>query len=90
MRDKQVINAMVSDVADESVAKTNLTATAKVQKSIIQDCLSCTRNGGKTDWTPRYMAFPMQVYTDRGGVRAIELAEGLPAVGAEDETEKAA
>ncbi|MEL6486417.1 MAG: hypothetical protein AAFQ13_04640 [Pseudomonadota bacterium] len=78
LRDKQVINAMLAETAGEDVAKGNLTATAKVQKGIIQDVLSGKRTSGNPDWTPRYMAFPMSAYTDRGGIRAIDWAEGLP------------
>ena len=37
LRDKQVINAMVAEAAGKDAAKGNLTATAKVQKGILQD-----------------------------------------------------
>ena len=90
LRDKQTINAMVGEIAGENVAKANLTVTAKVQKGIIQDCLNGTRKQVKQDWTPRYMAFPMQAYTDRGGICAIELAESLPDMDADEEPAKAA
>ncbi|MEM8597604.1 MAG: hypothetical protein AAGF76_14200 [Pseudomonadota bacterium] len=72
LRDKEAITIMLRDVAGKRVADGNATETAKTQKSIILDCLSGTRKGGKADWQPRYMAFPMQAYTKHGGLRAVE------------------
>lgn len=72
LRDKQVINAMLSEIAGEQVASGNITATAKVQKQIIEDCLNGTRTPQEADWQPRYMAFPMQAYTDKGGIAAMQ------------------
>lgn len=72
LRDKQAINAMVSEIAGEDTAKANITATAKVQKNIIQDCLDGTRKSQVKFWQPRYMQFPMQAYTERGGIAAVE------------------
>ncbi|MEM8760605.1 MAG: hypothetical protein AAGE83_09855 [Pseudomonadota bacterium] len=63
---------MLRDVAGKRVADGNATETAKTQKSIIRDCLSGTRKGEVADWQPRYMAFPMQAYTKRGRLRAVE------------------
>lgn len=63
---------MVKQVAGKNAADGNVTATAKVQKKIIQDCLSGTRGNGKTDWQPRYMEFPMTAHTKRGGIEAID------------------
>lgn len=72
LRDKEAINAMLGEVAGKSVAEGNITATAKVQKKIIVNCLSGTREPAKPDWQPRYASFPMQTYTNRGGIRAVE------------------
>ena len=73
LRDKDAINAMLKDISDTSVADGNLTATAKVQKQIIQDFLEGS-NGRqkKADWHPSYMSFPMKPYTTRGGIGAID------------------
>ena len=54
------------------MAKANLTATGKLQKQIVQDYLGGKRKGGVEGWTPRYFSFPMQGYTERGGINAIE------------------
>jgi len=72
MRDKPAINAMVQDIGGKAVAKANLTATGKLQKQIVQDYLSGKRKGCVEGWTPRYFSFPMQGYTERGGINAIE------------------
>lgn len=72
MRDKEAINAMVKHAAGKTAADANITATAKAQKSIIQDCLTGARKGGKKNWQPRYMDFPMRSYTKRGCIDAID------------------
>lgn len=72
LRDKQAINAMLNHVGGKSVAEGNIAATAKVQKQIIRDFLSGTRQPQSSDWQPTYMRFPMQPYTKRGGIAAID------------------
>ncbi|WP_299955723.1 hypothetical protein [uncultured Roseobacter sp.] len=67
MRDKQAINGMVAEIAGETAAKEHITATAKVQKSIIKACLDGTRTPQIENWVPRYMAAPQQGYTTRSG-----------------------
>ncbi|MBM1556229.1 ParB/RepB/Spo0J family partition protein [Sulfitobacter mediterraneus] len=71
-RDKQAINGMLKEVGGKATADAHIASTAKVQKKIIQDYLDGTRKGGKKDWHPRYMAFPMATYTKRGGISAVE------------------
>ena len=73
LRDKAAINAMVGEVAGQRTAKDQLTKTAKVQKDTIKGCLE-GRNGAKKpeNWLPRYMGFPMQGYTKRKGLPAVE------------------
>jgi len=72
LRDKPAINAMLEEVGGKSVAEGNRTATAKVQKQIVQDYLSGKRKGGTPDWEPRYIVFPMEAYTERGGLSAVD------------------
>ncbi|MCP3054946.1 ParB/RepB/Spo0J family partition protein [Aurantimonas sp. LRZ36] len=62
LRDKEAINAMVAEVAGETTAKAYVTATAKVQKSIITACLGGIREAQIANWLPRYMLFPAQSY----------------------------
>ena len=66
LRDKTAINAMLAEIGGESVAKANLTATAKVQKQIIWDFATGKNRQHVKDWTPRYMRFPVSAYTEAG------------------------
>ncbi|MDA5556036.1 ParB/RepB/Spo0J family partition protein [Shimia sp. MMG029] len=67
LRDKQAINSMVAEIAGENAAKEHITASAKVQKSIIKACLDGTRTVKVKNWRPRYMATPQQGYSTRSG-----------------------
>lgn len=71
MRDKEAINAMVGEIGGKKVASVNVTSTTKVQKQIVQDFMNGENGREKTDWQPRYMRFPMEAYTKRGGIDAI-------------------
>jgi ParB family transcriptional regulator, chromosome partitioning protein len=70
---KDVVQAMLADIASPAVADGNKGETAKVQKGIIKDFLHGT-NGRehKMDWLPPYFQFPPQAYTERGGVCAVD------------------
>lgn len=71
LRDKEAINAMVGEIGGKTVASSNVTATAKVQKQIVQDFMNGENGREQTDWQPRYMTFPMEAYTKRGGIDVI-------------------
>ncbi len=64
IRDKQVLDGMITELAGESVAQGNLTETAKTKRSILSDCLSGTRSPVYANWMPRYMAFPIGSYRE--------------------------
>ena len=70
---KDVVQAMLADIASPAVADGNRNETAKVQKGIIKDFLKGT-NGRehKMDWLPPYFQFPPKAYTERGGVSAVD------------------
>jgi ParB family chromosome partitioning protein len=70
---KDVVQAMLADIASPAVADGNKGETAKVQKGIIQDFLHGS-NGRehKMDWLPHYFQFPPKAYTGRGGVSAVD------------------
>lgn len=73
IRDRAVINAMLAEVAGETVAASNLAEKAKVQKQIIRDCLDGANGRTKLErWLPRWMEFPARGYTDWGGFRAAD------------------
>jgi ParB family transcriptional regulator, chromosome partitioning protein len=65
---KDVVHAMLADIASPAVADGNKGETTKVQKGIIKDFLYGT-NGRehKMDWLPPYFQFPPKAYTERGG-----------------------
>ena len=42
------------------------------QKEVIRKSLAGERKSAKQDWQPRYMAFPMQAYTKRGGIAGMD------------------
>ena len=86
LRDKEVINAMIGELAGEPAAKGNVTATAKVQKGILKDRISGEREAAE-NWRPRYMAFPMGAYTSRGGIEAVEAAREVAQAEGEVEAE---
>jgi len=63
LSDKAAINTIVRDVAGDATADAHLTSTAKIQKKIIQDCLSGSGGRSKVKgWLPRYMEFPARSY----------------------------
>jgi ParB family chromosome partitioning protein len=73
LRDKPGINAMLAEVAGKQTASIHLTETAKAQKQAIQHCLAGTGGRKKIEgWKPRYFRFPMQAYTKRKGLPAID------------------
>ena len=70
LRDKQVVNHMLGEIAGKAVADANVTETAKVQKSIIAGTLA--GEGGREanpDWRPRWAAFPFATYRSGDGIR---------------------
>ena len=73
LRDKPMINAMLAEIGGKATAAGNITATAKVQKSVMKNCLAGTGGRNKVKaWKPRYMRFPMQTYTKRKGLPPID------------------
>ncbi|HNR78115.1 MAG TPA: partitioning protein, partial [Parvularculaceae bacterium] len=78
LRDKNMTNAMLADIAGGSVAKANRDATAKAQKAIIRDCLDGRNGREKTpNWRPRWLQFPALSYTQAGKPGAVKRAEKI-------------
>jgi ParB family chromosome partitioning protein len=72
VRDKEVLGAMVAEVAGEAVASANAKEKGATLKRIIADHLAGADGRPKVErWVPRWMAFPPAAYTDRGGVGAV-------------------
>ncbi len=55
VRDKRVLNAMVSELAGAAAAKAHLTDTGKVQKEIITNRIAGKGCEPDRDWRPRWM-----------------------------------
>lgn len=88
IRDKQLLNAVVGEVAGTDVAEANAGATAKVQRGILVDCL--TGSNGRTKvagWLPRWFDFPPSGYTERGGIGCVERSETIASLVAPAEIE---
>ncbi|MDG2532560.1 ParB N-terminal domain-containing protein [Sphingomonas sp. HITSZ_GF] len=74
IRDREVLGAVLRDVAGETVANANDAATGKVKRRIIRDCLTGNGRAKVEGWVPRWMAFPPEAYTERGGVPTVARA----------------
>ncbi|RUX01688.1 chromosome partitioning protein ParB, partial [Mesorhizobium sp. M2A.F.Ca.ET.037.01.1.1] len=73
LRDREVANQMLADVGGKHVAEGNASEKVKTQKKIVRDFLSGENGRPKTDgWLPRWMAFPVASYTNRGGFRTAD------------------
>ncbi len=83
VRDREVLDAVLAEVAGEAIADANEKATGKVKRGIVRDCL--TGEGGRSKvegWVPRWMTFPPSAYTARGGVATVARAAILAAAAA--------
>lgn len=78
IRDSEVLDAVLAEVAGEEGARANAKATGKVKRGIIRDCLTGENGRAKVEgWVPRWMAFPPSAYTARGGVGTMTRAASL-------------
>jgi ParB family chromosome partitioning protein len=72
LRDREVLTALVGEVAGEAVAEANRSEKAKALKAVVRDCLDGTNGRTKVEaWVPRWMRFAPSAYTERGGVRTV-------------------
>ena len=71
-RDKEILGAILTEVAGRKVAKANAQEKAKTVKTIIRNHLK-GEDGRPTveHWVPKWMAFPPAAYTKRGGVGSV-------------------
>ena len=78
VRDRNVLGAILTEVAGATVASGNDKATGKVKRGIIRDCLTGSNGRAKVEgWVPRWMAFPPSAYTTRSGVPTVAQSERL-------------
>jgi len=72
LRDKEVLGAMVAEVAGQTVADANAKEKGATLKKIVSDHLAGTDGRQQvTGWMPRWMRFPAVAYTERGGVGSV-------------------
>ncbi|HVJ35172.1 MAG TPA: ParB N-terminal domain-containing protein [Terriglobia bacterium] len=71
LRDREIVGAMLQDVAGKAVADSKASATGKVKKAIIQEHIA-----GRSDatWLPRWLEDAPEAYTSRPGFRTPEQA----------------
>lgn len=73
IRDRDVVTAMLVEIAGEATAATHRGDTAKRQKEIIRGYLAGTNGRPKVEnWLPRWIGFPPAHYTERGGLKAVD------------------
>ena len=75
IKDREVLDAMVGELAGGEAAEANAKATGKVKRQIVADCLNGINGRAKVErFVPRWMAFPPGAYTGRGGVATVSRA----------------
>jgi ParB family transcriptional regulator, chromosome partitioning protein len=73
IRDREVLTAMVAEVAGESVATANAKESGKALKAILRDGFDGANGRAKAEgWVPRWMRFPASAYTTRGGIGSVD------------------
>ncbi|MBB4837027.1 ParB family chromosome partitioning protein [Sphingomonas kyeonggiensis] len=75
VRDREVAQALLGEIAGEVVAKANEGEKAKTIKKIARDHIDGANGRAKVErWVPRWMRFPPAAYTARGGVGSVAAA----------------
>lgn len=88
VRDREVLTALVAEVAGEEVAAANAKEKGATLKQIVRDHLDGINGRAKVEaWVPRWMAFPPSDYTARGGVGSVCMHEHVQKVRAEHQPE---
>jgi ParB family chromosome partitioning protein len=73
LRDRDVANAMLAELGGKQVAEGNVAEKLKTQKAIIRDLITGENGRQKAqNWLPRWLRFPVESYTDRGGFRTAD------------------
>ncbi|MCG7349428.1 ParB/RepB/Spo0J family partition protein [Sphingomonas sp. ACRSK] len=91
VRDREVAQALLAEIAGEAVAKANEGEKAKTVKKIARDHIEGDNGRAKVErWVPRWMRFPPAAYTTRGGVGTVGAAARAQRIEPEPEPEKLA
>lgn len=84
LRDKEVLGAMVAEVAGQPVADANAREKGSTLKKIVTDHLGGEGGRARVDgWVPRWLRFPAAAYTGRGGVGSVRAGALVASVKAE-------
>jgi ParB family chromosome partitioning protein len=84
LRDKEVLAAMLTEVAGDAVASANRGETGRTLKAIIANHLDGSDGRPRLEhWVPKWMAFPPAAYTARGGVGTVSAHQRLVAAAPE-------
>lgn len=83
IKDREVLDGILTEVAGDEAARANAKATGKVKRSIIRDCLNGENGRARVEgWVPKWMTFPPSPYTERGGVGTVQRASHIAALAA--------
>jgi ParB family chromosome partitioning protein len=78
IKDREVLDGMLGEVAGQQVAEANAKATGKVKRQIIADCIAGTNGRAKVErFVPKWMTFPPTAYTNRGGAPTVSRAAAV-------------
>jgi len=84
VRDKQVLTAMVAEVAGRTIADANAKEKGATLKRIVADHLAGADGRQQvTGWVPGWMRFPPVAYTERGGITSVRANALIAAAKAE-------
>ncbi|MDA5193695.1 ParB/RepB/Spo0J family partition protein [Govanella unica] len=73
LRDREIVTALLAEVAGPAVAASNRQEKLRTQKQILRDCLAGDNGRLKSaPWLPGWMAVPARAVTERGGVKAVD------------------
>lgn len=86
LRDREIVTAILAEVAGDAVADAHAAEKIKLLKAIIRDHLDGTNGRERVAaWIPKWMAFPPSAYTARGGVGSVDAAALVAVVRAEQD-----
>lgn len=72
IRDREVLNHVMIDVAGEAVASAHTDAKAATKKQVIADCLAGENGRERRErFVPPWLAFPPSAYSTRGGIGTV-------------------
>lgn len=67
-KDREAVGAMLTEVIGETAARSYLTETGTKKKALIRRALAGDGRTKVEGWSPRYMQFPQQKYTERPAI----------------------